>query len=613
MDQGINRSPWFLADSRSSGEKVLLLDRFEITLQQAESRREITAQLETSLNLSFLAPVLEPDVLQLLLSEQLASASEYVYGHPFWEEIRRGSRRALYAYLLETRHYLAAAGSRMAPSIRPGIGLDPLALLLSKHLLEEWDHAKFFSEALAVIGCAPVLTSDVRPIPATLEWIHLTRAIGYKSGLSAAVCSGFMEYSSTEIDAVRAWHRMIVDNGLLPAAANEAIESHVDTDVGFEHADNWKRALRAHGPVTPEGAAEVLNDVVTLAEAIYRWLSALHQGCSASLVYGLQTFTDAGVLTGSADPSQYEVAIFHGHPVWPSSLMQLMNNGDAAFGEPAKVIEALTYAFGHRTRELAKASSPLAEMVSRNATQLSEPWDYDPSMATSMEQLASSWLRAIDGHALWDAMVENPSDGLVAGYVLENYHYLACATRHIGAAIASCTSAEVRGHLIAHLEDELEHCEMLKERLVGTGCVSFPELMRPLSTTVAFVGFLENLAHTDWRAYLLVSAFLQKSLTSCRATNRHSDFYTTVASRSAVAGPLLGAMLGHDVIDGDLGHDERPAARLRALLDRGPVPRDSVEYAAIAPALAWSFLDGILSHYGNGMAAVLQRAGWRVE
>src|SRR5205807_1124646 len=122
-----------------------------------------------------------PDVFEVLLADQFAAASEYVYGHPFWESIRRGSKSALYAYLLETRHYLAAAGSRMAASIAPGIGLNPLMLLLSQHLLEEWDHAKFYSAALEVLGCAPALTSAVRPIPATLEWVHATRAIAFRS------------------------------------------------------------------------------------------------------------------------------------------------------------------------------------------------------------------------------------------------------------------------------------------------------------------------------------------------------------------------------------------------------------------------------------------------
>jgi len=87
--------------------------------------------------------------------------------------------------------------------------------LLSHHLLEEWDHEKFFSEALKVVGCDGVLVSTARPILATLEWVHVTGAI--------AVCSGFMEYSSNETGAVRGWHSMLVETGLLPEAAIEQL------------------------------------------------------------------------------------------------------------------------------------------------------------------------------------------------------------------------------------------------------------------------------------------------------------------------------------------------------------------------------------------------------
>src|SRR5690349_5703723 len=293
----LNRSVPFLAESCRSGTEILLLDRFELPLDEISENSAILQKIVCSLNTAAFGEVLSPEGLEVLLAEQFAAASEYVYGHQFWQLVREGSRPVLHAYLLETRHYLAAAASRMSPSIGTGIGLTPLTLLLSQHLLEEWDHAKFFSEALEHLGCSPALSRSARPIPATLEWIHATRSIAFKSSLSAAVCSGFMEYSSKETEVVRNWHSMLVETGLLPVEANKAIVGHLDTDISFDHSENWKRALHVNGPVTTKQAAELLNDVATIAETIYRWLSALQYGLSSSIVIGLQVLTERGLLT----------------------------------------------------------------------------------------------------------------------------------------------------------------------------------------------------------------------------------------------------------------------------------------------------------------------------
>ncbi len=611
----LNRSVAFLAKSTGNAElDVLLLDRFEFTLKEANEKREIFSRIAESLDISFVGDVVSPEEFEVLLSDQFSAACEYVYGHPLWERIRSGSKDALYAYLLETRHYLAAAASRMSPSIGAGIGLDPLTLLLSRHLLEEWDHAKYFSDALAVIGCDPILTSTARPVPSTLEWIHATRAIARRSGLSAAVCSGFMEYSSTETHAVRSWHSMLVEKGFLPAEANRAILGHLETDLDFDHADNWKRAIRLHGAVSPGTAAGILNDVAAIAEMIYRWLSALNSGCSASIVYGMQALTEAGVLTEPPpDHCHLDVLAFSGMPVWPSALMSQMNSAEGSEPyEPATVVAALAYAFGHRQSELEISDHPLANITARTTRQLGSSLQArDLSSANALAAIASSWLRSIDGHTLWDRMMEPSSDGIVIGYILENYHYLASATRHISAAISSCTHTAIRLQLIEHLQDELEHCDILREKLVSIGGVNSPEFMRPLPTTIAFVGYLETLATLDWKAYILVSAFLQVSLAECRHDRRNSLFYQSVIDNNPASGALLNTIWNHDEIDAELDHDARPLRRLEALVRSEPLPNSSLQHAAIAPALAWSFFDGIVRHYAGGRSAVAQRAGWR--
>jgi hypothetical protein len=609
-----NRSVPFIARSSRDRRDILLLDNFELVLEEVAGESKVQQKISDSLNLSFCGEVLRPDEFEMLIVEQYAAASEYVYGHSIWESVRNGARRPLLAYLFETRHYLAASASRMAPSIKQDIGLSPLALLLSQHLLEEWDHAKFFSEALRAIGCSPVLSSASRPLPATLEWIHATRSIAYKSDLGAALCSGFMEYSSKETQAVLSWHSMLVAHGLIPAAANNSILQHLETDISFDHSENWKRAIRLNGAVTASVAASALNDIVTIAEAIYRWLSALLDGCSASIVYGIESLTEeAHSDERGARESEYDCHVFDGLPVWPSAVMEFVSVGNDSDAEAAKIITAVTYALGHASpllTDAALASTALASTVRDNARRLAAVQCRDLASAPCLETEVTGWLRCIDGHSLWDDMTQLSCEGLIVGYLLENFHYLASAARHIGAAIASCTNTSLRLQLIHHLEDELKHCDLLETKLAEMGEVQSPSLMRPLSTTVAFVGFLQNIARQDWKAYILVSAFLQKSLSECRASQRHSRFYELVIGQNPRCGKLLTSIWEHDDLDKDLGHDDRPSKLLATLVAEEPVSQETLRHAAVAPALAWSFLDGIRSHYRHGRGALFQRVGW---
>ena len=167
----------------------------------------------------------------------------------------------------------------------------------------------------------------------------------------------------------------------------------------------------------------------------------------------------------------------------------------------------------------------------------------------------------------------------------------------------------IREGLLRHLEDELTHCNILHSRLREVGIEDVSRL-RPLPTTTAFVGYLCDLARHDWKAYIVAGAYLQKSLSECRKNGRHLEFYKKAGRTNPKARNLFEGMLSHDDIDGTLGHDGNPFDRCRQLTVGGPVPRDSVEKAAVLPLLAWGFLDGIREHYIHGQGSLMQRMAW---
>ena len=604
------RSPVFLAASSASQDEVLLLDTFEIPIKFYEENVGFRTKIMESLKLGESTGRVGCAELIELLVEQYDAASEFVYGHPIWSSIRAGNRRYLLAYILETRHYLAAASFRMAPAIHPGIGLDALTKILSKHLLEEWDHERFFVEALTGLGCHPNMVRSARPLPTTIEWIYLNHFIASKGALNAAVCSGFMEQSSTEVDAVRGWHTLLCEAGLLPASSVSAIFSHFETDLGHGHAANWQRAIEAHGPVSVTDACELLNDVCTLAEMIYRWLSSLCEGGAADVVTGLELMSES---EEGVDGERHIlcVKVGDGLPVLSAGLMDQVTWGDNATPAAAKIVMATTYAMAH---ELVKPTSNFHEgigglakkLLAQEALLLPETQNLD-----TLCQMAEGWLKAIDGHSLWETMLNDPKDALITGYFIESFHYLASAARHIGPAVGSSLSPQVRRSYIYHLEDELEHCDILSKRLIDTAGVDTPAAMRPLPTTVAFVGYLQSLARSNWRSYVLVSTFLQSSLAATRRDNRPANFYDRLSQACPRLRPLIGTMAEHDDLDAQLHHDEVHRARLEELIKTGSLSTIDIEQAAVAPSLAWSFLDGILRHYRSGDGAVLQRVGWR--
>jgi hypothetical protein len=326
----------------------------------------------------------------------------------------------------------------------------------------------------------------------------------------------------------------------------------------------------------------------------------------------MQIMTEDHLLLDVAQKHEpYSVAIFDGIPVWPSSLLDMMNWGDDAPSKASHIIAAATYAFGHQFQNDQASSHPFISAISRHSNRLGAGFSDVSGQPEGLAAITSSWLRSIDGHVLWERMIRPGADELVVGYILENYHYLASATRHIGGAIGSCTNPTIRKQLTEHLQDELEHCDILKEKLVETGVIDVPDRMRPLPTTIAFVGFLETLARQDWKAYIVVSAFLQASLAECRISKRHSMFYEAVIFQNPKAGNLIRTIWHHDDIDEGLGHDAKPIERLATLVANEPISIESLAHAAMAPALSWSFFDGIFRHYNNGPGSVAQRVGWQ--
>lgn len=603
--QTLNRSVPFLLHAKfSDGQPRIMIDR-AIVKTSDKLDAHFTAKVVESLNLSSIADISETlpyQVCARLIEEQYQVCLDHIYSHPLWAAFRAGERRdAVLAYLLETRHYLHAAASRMAPGVASGWRDGALLRLLASHVVEEADHAKFFEESLSAVGCTPELISASRPSPITLEWICLMRSLAARDPLIAAVCSGLMESSAADHANVEGWHHMLVKNGLLPKPAVDAIYQHVNTDIELGHGHNWVEALELTAPLTSEQLRDCLNSVCAVAEMIYRWLTHLLDGVSGSLVgYISSVEMPASVKESNIDP------IFDGTPVWPAEITHSVCHG-AELAEGARTALALAYHLPSEARvvngAVGQASKSLQDAFACETNSLGSVED--------VQSLLKNWLRTIDGHRLWSELLDSPNPSLVHGWVLENYFYFSSAARHVSAAVASCPDPRIRAELVLHLEEETDHADLLKEGLADgskwTSVVPL-DLCRPLPTTLAFIGYLRELASLDWKAYCLALVYIQLSLAP--QDDKYKRFFESLRSSIPEASRMWGGLLAHDLADLALGHNTDSQKLLTLLYQRHSMEISSIKRAATLASLGWSFLDGIRCHYRNGSMSVFQRLGW---
>ncbi|QLJ02815.1 hypothetical protein HZZ00_18540 [Streptomyces sp. NEAU-sy36] len=597
------------------------MDSVEVPLTAAGNARLLTTLLRP-ISLGPADRCLSAAEAERIVEAQYQACLEFIYGHPVWRRIRAARCREgagpVLAYLLESRHYLAAAPFRMASGITDALRPTQLVRLQAHHVVEEADHDTYFEDGLAALGFPRDLVRDARPSPVTVEWIHLMRTVAAYGPLAAAICSGLLEYTAGDRESVAGWHTMLADQGVLPREAVDAIFEHVQTDLGLGHGSNWRHALRAARAVLAEELADWLNGVTLVAEMIVRWLETFTNGLSSTVVEAAPRLTldgPARTLGGEAD----------GLPVWPAEVYDSFAHGPHSERPGVRRTLALAYAFAGRAADRGNAAATAGgsgltpAAAARDLTgRMARDWDGGTD-ATALEKLVESWMAAIDGHRLWRRLTEEPTHPLVHGWMVENYHYVAGIWQHTGAAVAACPDPLIRAELVKHLIEEFNHGKMFLRGIEKARGERYPGLptdrMRPLPTTVAFVGTLRELAQRDWKGYIIALAYLQLSLTAAdgRVDARHDGFYRAVFDRLPEAEAMVAVMRRHDDEDTRLGHGADTRALLELLTTRHRVDRESVAAAALIPQFTWSFLDGILQHYQHGEAAVVQRAGWHVD
>lgn len=604
MNTLLNRTVPFIGDTTEEQHATLLVDHLKIKVS-GKSNAAAFKLLTKSINLDEIAEQFPPSIAVELIKEQYEVCMNYIFGHPVWESFRKGEDlNSLRAYILETRHYLFAAASRMSTGLSACWHFGPLSFVLSEHLVEEADHAIFFENALVTLGCPLETIKAAKPTPVTNEWIFLMRSVSARDPLVSAVCSGLMEFSAGNREAVKGWHQMLIEKEILSAETVNKFYEHVKLDIELGHGECWIEALQSRRFISGEQLAECLNAVCLVAEMLYRWFESLHHSSSGRIATLMPQISSSMLKHPTID------TYFHGLPVLPSSLYNQAAHGEhTSLNSNVKDVLAIAYHFEiSDTDSISEDSSTeLIKEASNIQKKLAAP-EFIFSDYETLEQSIKGWLRSIDGHLLWKEMIDQPQLSLIYGWLIENQYYLSTAYHHCSSAIASCPYADIRDEFIKHLKEELSHADILEKELRKIKNVIPPRLHRPLPTTLAFTGFLRELACYDWKAYCIALAYLQFSLKP--GDLKHDRFYQSISKKSPQLKSLLSSIQKHDLIDHVMGHENDMKKILELLLDKKLITSEVVARASQIAQLCWSFLDGIREHYKKGLVAVNQRLGW---
>jgi len=121
-----------------------------------------------------------------------------------------------------------------------------------------------------------------------------------------------------------------------------------------------------------------------------------------------------------------------------------------------------------------------------------------------VDKSTAMWAEQIGYHRLWSGLENHDyRKEVFLGLILETYHYINSASRHISTAIAHCTDPGWKHLLSEYLSEEYNHAWMARDSLVRMGLSKAEvENAHPLIGTWSLVNNLCEIARQDTLGYL---------------------------------------------------------------------------------------------------------------
>ena len=197
--------------------------------------------------------------------------SRRVVDRPLWRELlsARASRRLVLGWAIEFTHFVEAANEYMPLGIAHTREGARARERLSRHYVEEADHAGFFLDGLARCGIAPTAVRAAPPLASTRALINFLAEHALAGNLSYPACFGVMQAANTTATPadVHAFYDHLTASYPELSGLFDGIRRHALLDVSLGHAATvFEQLVDPDRAISPREAAMVTEAVRETAE-----------------------------------------------------------------------------------------------------------------------------------------------------------------------------------------------------------------------------------------------------------------------------------------------------------------------------------------------------------
>jgi pyrroloquinoline quinone (PQQ) biosynthesis protein C len=228
-----------------------------------------------------------------------------LFGHALWKGLTTGeaSRAVFMGWLIENYHFIHGVNDRLALAAS-ACNVSELRPYFVKHYVEEWDHYKFFIDALETLGVPAAEVRSTRPLPGTIAALNHMRRCARRDPLEYAACSGFLESTGEDRkSAVGFFERLRTHYGPAGPMAVDQLIAHLHLDEAYQHNTVLEDICSQLDAVSIQRATNALTAARTQVETMALWSTDIlrsYDRPALVLRRGLQGHRPARAASGAA-------------------------------------------------------------------------------------------------------------------------------------------------------------------------------------------------------------------------------------------------------------------------------------------------------------------------
>jgi hypothetical protein len=211
-----------------------------------------------------------------ILRRRYAIWNTELFSQPLWRFLPWGKAKPslVDGWLLESYHFIRGAAARLAyaASLSHDERVTPYFL---DHHLEEYDHFRFFEDALRRRN---VTFENSVPLPSTEAIINFARMAARRGPLHYMACSGLLESSGSDTARAVEFYRMIATHyDAARSGFTEPLLAHVLLDQEYQHGSICSRILGNFDHIETRLANDILDTAERFKDTIVYWFQDVYR------------------------------------------------------------------------------------------------------------------------------------------------------------------------------------------------------------------------------------------------------------------------------------------------------------------------------------------------